>query len=284
MEPVQVSVQVPVQIYGADHSPWVQAVLLGLHEKKREYSLSSLPSLSLFFRSGVMMPAAMFGAEPWQLDSGKILKQLGFDDISKEDAVNIVKTWRGVHHRPDNPIKFFQGFSCIREHHPSWVIRVIRHFFRPFLTIYFFTLLKVLILTGRLKDPKSFAQQFAYWNKELEQKETEYFGGDSPGAVDLQLFGIIQCHCSIPHRPLIDTIQSDDALTGYREWIGRMQERFSEFPHIYSGEFFSPNSPQPEKAGFAERLAFYMGTLSMVVFFPLTILFFIAALLFRRES
>lgn len=274
----------PVKVYGADHSPWVQAVLLGLHESKREYTVRSTPSLSLFFNSGVMMPAVRIGAEPWQLDSGNILKKLGFDAVAKEDALNIMRTWQGVHHRPDNPFKFFQGFSLIREHHPSWLVRIFRHFCRPFLTIYFFTLIKFLILSGKIKDPRSFSNQFIYWNDKLKNEGTNYFGGASPGTVDFQLFGIVQCHCSIPHQPLIECIQSDVALVNYRDWIGRMQERFSEFPHMYSGKFFSPNSPQPAKSSISERVAFYLGTLSMLVFFPLTLLLFIAALVFRREA
>lgn len=46
-----------VDVYGADHSPWVQAVLLGPHDAGVPHSLSSLPTLRTFLRSGVTMSA-----------------------------------------------------------------------------------------------------------------------------------------------------------------------------------------------------------------------------------
>ena len=67
-----------VSVYGALHSPWLQAVLLGLHEKGISHSLQPIPSLRLLINSGVMMPAAKINHGPWQLDSEEILKSLGF--------------------------------------------------------------------------------------------------------------------------------------------------------------------------------------------------------------
>ena len=34
-----------VDVYGADHSPWVQAVLLGLHDADISTTLTSLPPM-----------------------------------------------------------------------------------------------------------------------------------------------------------------------------------------------------------------------------------------------
>ena len=46
-----------VEVYGADHSPWVQAVLLTLHDKGIEHNLRSVPPCEAFSRWGVFMPA-----------------------------------------------------------------------------------------------------------------------------------------------------------------------------------------------------------------------------------
>ena len=70
-----------MQVYGADHSPWVQAVLLGLHAQKHAYTLTTVPPLALLFKSGVMMPAAKTSDTPWLLESADILQQIGFGEV-----------------------------------------------------------------------------------------------------------------------------------------------------------------------------------------------------------
>ena len=46
-----------VDLYGNDHSSWVQSVLLCLYNKNICCNLRTILTLSLFFKSGVMMPA-----------------------------------------------------------------------------------------------------------------------------------------------------------------------------------------------------------------------------------
>ena len=52
-----------VWLYGNDHSPWVQSVLLGLHEKQIPHTVELAPPLSVFRSSGVLMPAAKIDEE-----------------------------------------------------------------------------------------------------------------------------------------------------------------------------------------------------------------------------
>ena len=99
-----------VSVYGVLHSPWVQAVLLGLHEKDISHSVQPIPSLSSLVTSGLMMPAAKVNKGSWQLDSEEILKSIGYEGIDKVDKRAIFRTWDGVLHRVDNPFKFFHGF------------------------------------------------------------------------------------------------------------------------------------------------------------------------------
>lgn len=73
-----------VDVYGADHSPGVQAVLLGLHDAGISHSQTSLPPLATFLKSGVMMPAARIDDGPWQLESADVLRKLGFQAITDE--------------------------------------------------------------------------------------------------------------------------------------------------------------------------------------------------------
>ena len=45
------------KVYGVDHSPWVQAVLIGLHLRGVDYDLTPLPSFPLLTNTGIRMPA-----------------------------------------------------------------------------------------------------------------------------------------------------------------------------------------------------------------------------------
>ena len=273
-----------VSVYGALHSPWLQAVLLGLHEKGISHSLQPIPSLRLLINSGVMMPAAKINHGPWQLDSEEILKSLGFEGINEDDKRSIDRTWNGVLHRVDSPLEFFRGFSLNRDSHPSFLVRTLRSFLRSFITYYFFTLICFLIFTGKRNDPDNFVDQFLPWERRLTETDGPFFGGESPNAVDLQLFGIVQCHCSIPHTPLVGAIQSDPALPQYRKWIARMQEHFDDYAHMYSGAYFEPSTPVAQRSSLSERAAYWFGALSMFLLLPITLItIFFLALLPKRD-
>ena len=84
------------------------------------------------------------------------------------------------------------------------------------------------------------------------------------------LFGIVQCHASIPVAAL-HALRYDARFDGLRRWIGHMQARFKDYPHLYSGAYFEPALPQPETANFAQRFIFYIGLLTLLALFPLTL-------------
>ena len=273
-----------VSVYGVLHSPWVQAVLLGLHDKRISHSIQPIPSLSSLVSSGLMMPAAQIDKGSWKLDSEEILKLLGYEGIDKVDKVAIFRTWNGVLHRVDNPIAFFHGFSLNKYDHPSFLVRVLHCFLRPFITYYFFTLISFLVFTGRRRDPDSFADQFLPWERRLSETGSPYFGGITPNAVDLQLFGIVQCHCSIPYAPLIETIQSDPALPQYRKWITHMQEHFADYKHLYSGQHFGTEAPAAKRSGLVERVIYWFGALFMLLLLPITLLSIYALVLLPNRN
>ena len=56
-----------------------------------------------------------------------------------------------------------------------------------------------------------------------------------------------------------------------REWIGRMQQYFSDYPSLYSGVYFAPHSPAPKPASPVEQLSFWFGAIVMIGFFWITI-------------
>jgi hypothetical protein len=72
------SLPTQIQAYGGNHSPWVQAVLLGVYDRQIPHTVRTVPPLSLFLHSGIMMPAAKFDQAPWVLDSERILASVDF--------------------------------------------------------------------------------------------------------------------------------------------------------------------------------------------------------------
>ena len=255
-------------IYGLDHSPWVQAVLLGLHDKQVPHTLRLTPPLAHFVKAGVTMPAASVDGAPWQLESADILVRAGYAPIAKEDLDAVFAAWRGVLHRADSVPDFLTSFSRVRDHAPSAMGRMANQYLRSFASFYFMLLIRTV--RGRAKDPEDFGDQFLYWEHRLNGSDDPFLGGEAPDLADLMLFGVVQCHATTPVPPL-QSLRHDERLPQVRAWIGRMQQRFATYDHLYSGRFFEPKSSSPPKAPASERLAFWLGMLTWIALFPITV-------------
>ena len=46
------------------------------------------------------MPAAALDGNSWEVESSKILKKIGFNEVSEEDIRAAQDAWKGVLHRP----------------------------------------------------------------------------------------------------------------------------------------------------------------------------------------
>ena len=272
-----------IDLYGNDHSPWVQSVLLRLYDKNIRYNLRTIPPLSLFFKSGIMMPAMRINSYEWKLESTDLLQSLGCDSISNSEKKFIFRTWQGVQHRVDNPFKFFYAFSICRGFHNKKLFNLLNHAIRPLTSIYFYILLNIIkIKIKKLTYDKKFLKQYIYWNDKLASQGTNYFGGESLNIVDYQLFGVIQCHCSIPYSPLIKTLQEETDLNELRKWISNMHIKFADYPHLYSANFFNPKQKIIHKASFIEQTTYWLGLIAFLLLLPFT-LFLILILLIRRK-
>ena len=270
-----------VDVYGADHSPWVQAVLLGLHHAGIPHSLTSVPPLETFRTSGVMMPAASIDAGPWQLESADILRTIGFSSITDEQMKLVRGAWRGVLHRADSAALFWGGFSLLGDRNASVARGLINNFLRSFVTLYFYLLIRSAVRFARPEEPENFGDQFLPFEEMLAESGKPYLAGDEPDTLDFLLFGIIQCHCSI-YVPPVAALQSDPRLEKVRRWIAAMQERFANYDHLYSGAYFAPHSRRPAWAPPLERTMFWLGGAFMIAAFPITVPL-IALLAFRNR-
>ena len=169
-----------VEVYGGKHSPWVQAVLLALHEKDIEHTLHSIPPLEAFKRWGVYMPAASIDDGPWEIESSQIFVKLGLEPISDEDLRAVQGAWQGVQHRPDNPLRFFAAFARAGDTSPSFFKRSVRNFVRSFVPFYMCLLIHFVKWKLKPADPENFSDQYLVWERVAESSTGPFLDGDAP--------------------------------------------------------------------------------------------------------
>jgi hypothetical protein len=161
--------------------------------------------------------------------------------------------------------------------------RCWRQFWRAFSIFYFFVLIRA---ARRRVGPRSGARvgdELDAWQQRL-QPGRAFFGGEAPGTVDLQLFGLVQMAASIP-GPMFDALRSEPKLDRLRTWVSAMQQRFADYDHLYTAQAFEPRQPAMARAGAAERCAYWAGAATMWLACPITIpLVFYFVLRIRRTG
>ena len=259
-----------VKVYGFTHSPWVQAVLLALHDQGIEYDLFLRPPLKVFRKWGVYMPAISINDGPWEIESTEILIKLGYEPISIQEITAANSAWQGVLHRTDNPFNFFLSFSRGGQVSKSFMSNTTSNFLLSFVAFYMFTLINIGKLTLKQKEPNNFGDQFMYWENLIDSSDGPFIDGNKPGSKDMIMFGMVQCHASIP-VPALNALLNDKRLQNVRKWISKMQDYFSEYPYLYSAKFFQSGTPKADSANFFQIVVFFFGLLIMVLAFPITI-------------
>jgi hypothetical protein len=259
-----------MKIYGQTHSPWVQAVLLGATEKRIEHQLITATPFDVLSRWGVLMPAAQFDSEDWMRNSPDILTHMGFAPLEDGLMGNLQAAWMGVLHRPDSPLAFFREFSFAGDPSQSWFRRTTQNFLRSFSAFYFFLLIRSVMAFVKPQEPENFGDQFVFWEERLKNKGTTFLGGDAPNSEDCLLFGIMQCHCSVPVPPML-ALQNDERLVLLRQWIISMQERFKDYPFLYSARYFGNSAQAAKPASGWDQLCFWTGLTTWFLIFPVTV-------------
>ena len=259
-----------VSVYGGDHSPWVQAVLLGLHLKGIPHDLVTVPPLRVFVHSGVLMPFVSIDGGPWHGDSTRILEELGFNGKAAGDAAALSHALRGGTSRADDAWQFWRQWSLVREPSGNAASRMLRSAGRSFAVLYFYLTLKLAARRFGQFGDDAIRRGWQRWDARLAASAGPFLGGDEPNLLDLQLFGAVQCACSIPIPP-IAVLQSEPTLAHVRSWIGAMHDTFRMYPHLYSGGYFEPHLPAPRAAHLREQVCFWLGSTLTILAFPLTV-------------
>ena len=258
------------KVYGFTHSPWVQAVLLALYDKEQEYDLHIRPPYDVFKKWGVYMPAVSLDDGPWEIESTEILTKLGYKPILADELKAANSAWQGVLHRTDNPFRFFLNFARGGQISKSLLNNSVNNFLLSFVAFYMFMLINIGKWTLKQKEPDDFGNQFLYWENILHASKCPFIEGEKPGTRDFILFGVVQCHSSIP-VPALDALLNDERLKNLRRWILAMQKRFQEYPYLYSVKYFGPDASQPKNAGIFQTGVFFIGLFIMVLLLPISI-------------
>mgnify|MGYP001468816602 CR=1 FL=1 len=259
-----------IKVYGFTHSPWVQAVLLALHDQRIEYDLLIRPPYKVFKKWGVYMPAISIDDGPWEIESTEILVKLGYKPILVEEINAANSAWQGVLHRTENPFNFFLAFSRGGQVSKSFINNVVNNFLLSFVAFYMFILINLGKARLKQKEPKNFGDQFLYWENLIDSSDGPFIDGNKPGSKDMVMFGMVQCHSSIP-VPALDALMNDQRLNNLRQWIDNMQDYFREYPYLYSAKFFKSDIPEANSANLFQIMSFFCGLIVMVLAFPITI-------------
>ena len=179
-----------ILLYGNNHSPWVQAIMMALHEKRLGYSRRTVPPMEVFSKWGPMMPAISIDGEPWFLESADILYRLGYSQVADENMLAIRQAWTGVMHRTDYWPRFWGEFSLASDPNPNFARRFANNFLRAFTILYFFILIRFGVFSRGYGDPDNHADAYIHWEERLADSKCQFLGGDKPDSEDLLLFGI----------------------------------------------------------------------------------------------
>ena len=119
------------------------------------------------------------------------------------------------------------------------------------------------------KEPENFGDQFIYWENMLKSSQGPFIEGEKPGVRDFVIFGIVQCHSSIP-VPALEAILNDKRLQSFRSWIYEMQKRYKDLTYLYSTKYFEYEETKIISTGLKQKIFFFFGLILLFLLFPLS--------------
>ena len=219
--------QPAIHVYGTDHSPWVQAVMLTLELKQLEYSMTSSPgpltmaagaeSKATGRSSPFTMPALWHGDDLVLYESLPIIKFLdreypdpplfeGFDEQQVQEH------WQQFSAMFDYPLmrtagwrnlRFWYEWSFMVDTHPSFVARLGSTLGRPFVALWMYRLItmarkKIADAAGadaieQVMLPRRTLPALQHFEGLLQSHDGPYFGGQTLSFLDVGMLGQFQC-------------------------------------------------------------------------------------------
>ena len=287
-----------VRLYGVDHSPWVQGVLLALRYHKIPVSLTSYPlSIKWCWRYGLVFPALQLADGSRHLDSFKMYElmeacgfHLGIDQSTTQDRLSFqaeleqlfsiyalgrcisgkkwafIKAWSVMSERPST----YQGAVC-----------------RALLSSYFWVLIQIGIYVARRRreaayDLDQIESYLMIWNERL--RDHQWLTGDEIGFLDFALWGHMQCMTSGLTDELLSLLRDQPHLMS---WVKRLSQLdisdISPYTQRLIDQSVGATEADPCQTWFL-RVIFWCVWIISLCLWPLTLVFILISLLRRFRN
>ena len=192
--------QAVITIYGVDHSPWVQAVIMSLELRKRAYRLVSCPPGWKTYRQyGFVMPICQWTDGTVTADSFTIVRELekryplvgSSKPLCDEDQTRLERLFLSYalgRTKASKIHRFVLAWATM----PSGRGASFASCFRALMCLYFLTLMIAGRRTARLRgyDPDAYTgltQALSHWSTRL--KKQAFLDGDTPSDIDARYLG-----------------------------------------------------------------------------------------------
>ena len=299
-----------IHVYGTDHSPWVQAVMLTLELKGLEYSMTSSPGPRTMKAGGksdqaeseFTMPALWHG-ETCLYESLEIIRFLDerYPDpplFAGVEPAEASAHWQQFRNMFDYPLmrtagfrnlRFWYEWSLMEDEHPSLFARVASTLGRPFVTLWMFTIITMArrqigadnIVAKML--PLRTLPALKHFERLLDESGGPFLLGDQMSYLDIGLLGQFQCMLGNLSDEVLPIIDECPALW---EWLHAQHTSpaWHAYRRLYSRshpavverlEKFGPasaNSPPADMlyGGITTQATYWLGTAAMLAVAPVT--------------
>ncbi|MEC7984781.1 MAG: hypothetical protein VX278_06440 [Myxococcota bacterium] len=292
----------PVLVYGSDHSPWVQTVLLALEHRCVPYQIVQFPiSISSYLKHGMVMPVCRWPDGHIITDSFAILAEIdkrhsesGISLLVPPEDPSIVASDQSrlelffllyvlARFEWGNKGRFVHVWAKTAPQHPSPFLIFLSHAFRATMTLYFILLIQGGIWSQTRKrkaiyKKDLFLKEWSRWCGRLG--DSPFFGGDTPHYLDFALLGQIQCISSGLTDEVFSALRQEPAMM---HWLERMHTYLPNYPRMYSKRFFS-NGFTPTQTSVWGIIVFYMSLILQFALAPLPIVFLLHAFSLRNRN
>ena len=271
----------PVIIYGMDHSPWVQTVLMTCHFYSVPYRLMSRQlSFANYRRAGMIMPEVRFPDGRIVGDSFEIMREItgryglaSADSlVQTEDISRLERLFFSYALRRGQPGQT----DCLY----PWLVESAKH--RWLAHRILLSRADVLLLfrpdTGRSStgstvgvDPdhsETLLRLLKGWETRLG--EEPFLAGAEPGLNDFALMGHIQCMATGLTEDVFAEVETFPKLW---KWAGEMSKQLGDYPHNFARRLNEPGYV-PTRATVNEQATFWATGLVGLAAWPVSLMAF----------
>ncbi len=290
-----------VLVYGSDHSPWVQTVLLALEQRGIPYHVVHFPlSISSYWKRGMIMPTCRWPDGKITSDSFAILAEIDKRYPKPNMEPIIPSDQKQVAHDQSrlellfvlyvltrfawgNKWRFVHAWSQMVPFHPNSLVRFSSHIVRATMTLYFVILIQGGIWSQTRKNKPIYKdehvqRELRIWCERLGTNP--YLGGEQPCYLDFALLGQLQCMSSGLTDFIFPLLQQETSLM---HWLERMHALLHSHRYLHSRRILSP-SPITSSPSIWGVVIFYFGLFTQIVFVPFTFGVLLHAFVIRRNN